>query len=131
MKKISIILVMFFSVLFINVNAQETKNLTAKFNKNFLTYQNNKAIVSLIISGNRADFQKVIESSKNYKKYLTFDYKNNSNETYNCKMNFDKHDKPISDLGFIQKMLINYNIEYFTYKEQTYKVKDFINATQK
>ena len=131
MKKISVILSLFLTVLFINVNAQETKNLTAKFNENFLTYQNNKAIVSLIITGNRADFQKVIDTSKKYKKYLTFDYKNNRNDSYSFKMTFDKYDKPISNLGFIQKMLINYNIEYFIYKGQTYKVKDFVNATQK
>ncbi len=130
MKKTSIILGFILSMLYITVNAQETKNLTAKFNENFLTYQNNKAIVSLIISGTRADFQKIIETSKKYKKYLKFDYKNNQNETYTCKMIFDKYENPISNLGFIKKMLLNYNIEYFNYKNQTYKVKDFVNATQ-
>ncbi len=131
MKKFSIILSLLFAIFVINANAQETKNLTAKFNENFLTYQNNKVIVSFTVSGDRGDFQKVINVSKNYKKYLTFNYKSSNNDTYNCKMNFDKYDKPISNLGFIQKMLINFNIEYFTYKDETYNVKDFTNAVQK
>jgi len=131
MKKISIILSLLFAIFVINVNAQETKNLTAKFNENFLTYQNNKSIVSFVISGTRSDFQNVITTAKNYKKYLTFSYKNNQNESYTCKMSFDKYDKPVSNFDFIQKMLLNFNIEYFTYKGQTYKVKDFTNAVQK
>lgn len=131
MKKIYIILSFIFSILIVNVNAQETKNLKAKFNENFLTYQNNKSIVSFVISGTRADFQKVITTSKTYKKYLTFTYKNNLNGTYDYTMSFDKYTDRVSDLGFIKKMLINFKIEYFEYLGQTYETKDFINLLQK
>ncbi len=132
MRILKTVLVSLFTIgLFFSSNAQTDANgLIAKLADNFLTANNNKTIAVFDIAASEAQINDLKAASAKFTKHCSLKVENTSTEMHKCALSFDKYEQSVSNYGFVQKMLLNYNINYFEYKGTKYHVRELINITK-
>lgn len=132
MRILKTVLVSLFTIgLFLSSNAQTDANgLVAKLGNDFLTVNSSKTIAVFDIAASEAQINDLKAASAKFTKHCSLKVENTSAEMYKCTLNFDKYEQPVSNYGFVQKMLLNYNINYFEYKGAKYHVRELINITK-